>query len=111
MREQEPQRRDDAVHRRRRYARLVLLELELPDILGGRGMGRAPQPGREPPDVAQIVTLRLARQPAHGHVVAQPLAQSADRAHLDKLIHRSPSTSKVSTTPPTCQPRSNNTGP
>src|SRR3546814_8466435 len=55
MREQEPQRRDDAVHRRRRYARLVLLELELPDILSGRGMGRAPQPGREPPDVAQIV--------------------------------------------------------
>src|SRR3546814_6161723 len=79
---------DDAVHRRRRYARLVLLELELPDILGGRGMGRAPQPGREPPDVAQIVTLRLARKPAHGHVVDQPLAQWADRANLDKLIHR-----------------------
>src|SRR3546814_7521146 len=66
-----------------------LLELELPDILGGRGMGRAPQPGREPPDVAQIVTLRLARKPAHGHVVDQPLAQWADRANLDKLIHRS----------------------
>src|SRR3546814_9823790 len=87
MREQEPQRRDDAVHRRRRYARLVLLELALPDILGGRGMGRAPQPGREPPDVAQTVTPRLARKPALGHVVDQPLAQWADRDYLDKLIH------------------------
>lgn len=46
--EEEPQRTDDAVHRRRRDARLVLLELELSDILGARGVGRAPQPGREP---------------------------------------------------------------
>src|SRR3546814_17954424 len=96
MREQEPQRGDDAVHRRRRYARLVLLELELPDILGGRGMGRAPQPGRAPPDVAQIVTLRLARKPAHGHVVDQPLAHCAERANMDKHITRSSLTTKES---------------
>src|SRR3546814_14724160 len=46
-------------------------------------------PGREPPDVAQIITLRLARKPAHGHVVQQALAQRADRTNLYKLIHRS----------------------
>src|SRR3546814_3843500 len=63
---EEPQRADDAVHRRRRHARLVLLELELPDILGARGVGRATQPGREPSDVAKIVTLRLRGEPAQG---------------------------------------------
>jgi hypothetical protein len=89
MREEEPQRADDAVHGRRRDARLLLLDLELPDILGARGVGRTPQPGREPSDVAQIVTLRLLREAAHGHVVDQPLAQRADRANLDKLVHRS----------------------
>src|SRR3546814_14835850 len=86
---EEPQRADDAVHRRRRHARLVLLELELPDILGARGVGRATQPGREPSDVAKIVTLRLRGEPAQGHVVHQSLAQRADRANLDKLVPRS----------------------
>src|SRR3546814_19912010 len=65
------------------------LELELPDILGARGVGRATQPGREPSDVAQIVTLRLRGEPAQGHVVHQSLAQRADRANLDKPVHRS----------------------
>ena len=58
--EEEPQRRDDAVHGRRRNAGALLLDLEPPDILGGRGVRRAPQPGRKPPDVAQVVALRLA---------------------------------------------------
>lgn len=56
---------------------------------GGRGVWRAPQPGREPPDVADIVALRLAREPAHGHIVDQPLTQRADRASKNKLVHRS----------------------
>jgi hypothetical protein len=87
--EEEPQRADDAVHGRRRDARLLLIDLELPDILGARSVGRASEPGREPSDVAQIITLRLLREAAHGHVVDQPLAQRADRANLDKLVHRS----------------------
>src|SRR3546814_5829964 len=65
------------------------LELELPDILGARGVGRATQPGREPSYVAKIVALRLRGEPAQGHVVHQSLAQRADRANLDKLGHRS----------------------
>src|SRR3546814_7999964 len=58
-------------------------------ILGARGVGRAPEPGREPSDIAKIITLRLLREAAHGHVVDQALAQRADRANLDKLVHRS----------------------
>src|SRR3546814_7363513 len=57
--------------------------------LGARGVGRAPEPGREPSDIAKIITLRLLREAAHGHVVDQALAQRADRANLDKLVHRS----------------------
>src|SRR3546814_1803066 len=87
--EEEPQRADDAVHRWCGDARLLLLDLELPDILGARGVGRAPEPGREPSDIAKIITLRLLREAAHGHVVDQALAQRADRANLDKLVHRS----------------------
>src|SRR3546814_495962 len=89
VREEEPQRADDAVHRWCGDARLLLLDLELPDILGARGVGRAPEPGREPSDIAKIITLRLLREAAHGHVVDQALAQRADRANLDKLVHRS----------------------
>jgi hypothetical protein len=53
-----PQRADDAVHGRRGDAWLLLLDLELPDIVGARGVGRAPEPGGEPSEVAQIITLR-----------------------------------------------------
>src|SRR3546814_9833348 len=47
VREEEPQRADDAVHRWCGDARLLLLDLELPDILGARGVGRAPEPRSE----------------------------------------------------------------
>src|SRR3546814_17353328 len=87
--EEEPQRADDAVHRWCGDARLLLLDLELPDILGARGVGRAPEPGREPSDIAKIIALSLLREAAHGHVVDQALAQRADRATLGKLVHRS----------------------
>src|SRR3546814_9403245 len=87
--EEEPQRADDAVHRWCGDARLLLLDLELPDILGARGVGRAPEPGREPSDIATIITMRLLREAAPGHVVDKALAQRADLANMDKLVHRS----------------------
>src|SRR3546814_8708601 len=65
--EEEPQRADDAVHRWCGDARLLLLDLELPDILGARGVGRAPEPGREPSDIAKIITLRLLRERSEEH--------------------------------------------
>src|SRR3546814_5382386 len=55
VREEEPQRTHDAVHRRCGDARLLLLDLELPDILGARGVGRASEPGREPSDIAKKI--------------------------------------------------------
>ena len=87
--EEEPQRRDNAVHGRRRNAGFLLFDLEAADILGGRGVGRAPQPGREPPDIAQIVALRLRAEPAHGHILDQPLAQRADGRNRYKIVHLS----------------------
>src|SRR3546814_4719681 len=67
--EEEAERTDDAVHRRHRNARLLLIDLELADLLRTRGVRRAPEPGREPSDVAQIITLRLRPEPPHRHVV------------------------------------------
>src|SRR3546814_8663825 len=61
--EEEAERTDDAVHRRHRNARLLLIDLELADLLRTRGVRRAPEPGREPSDVAQIITLRLRPEP------------------------------------------------
>jgi hypothetical protein len=52
--EEKPQRGDDAVHRRRRDAGLLLLDLEAAKILGHSRVGRAPQPSCEPSDIAQI---------------------------------------------------------
>ena len=49
VREEEPQRGDDAVHRCCRDASLLLLDLELADIFRARGVGRAPQPGNKAP--------------------------------------------------------------
>jgi transposase len=48
------------VHRRHRHAGLLLLDLEAAEILRDRGVRRASQPCREPPDVADIVALGLA---------------------------------------------------
>lgn len=87
--EEEPQRRDDAVHCRRRNPELLLLDLKPADFLGCRGVRRAPQPGREPPHVADIVALRLPRKPAHGHVIYQPLTQRAGSNYSSEIVHRS----------------------
>ena len=77
--EEEPKRRDDAVHGRRRNPGISLLDLEQADILCRRGMRRSSQPRREPADVADIVALRLARKPAQGHVIDQTLTKRTDR--------------------------------
>jgi hypothetical protein len=78
MREEEPQRRDDAVHRWGGNARLALLDLEAAQILRSGRVGRAPQKRGEAPDVANVVALGHGRDPAHVHVVDQSLAQRAD---------------------------------
>jgi hypothetical protein len=87
--EEEPQRCDDAVHRRRRNARPLLFDLEAAKVLGHSRVGRATQPRCEPSDIAQVVALRLVVEVAHGHIVDQPLAQRTDRANRGKLVHRS----------------------
>jgi len=89
MREEEPQRRHDAVHGRRRHPGFPLLDLEPADILGGRSMPRASQPGRELPHIALVVTLRLRAEVPDGHILDQPLAKRADRPNRNNLVHRS----------------------
>jgi hypothetical protein len=88
VREEEPQRRYNAVHGRHRDADLALLDLEAAQILRrGRG-GRASHECGEPPNVADVVALRLVRKPAHVHIVDQSLAQRADRGGKSDLVHR-----------------------
>jgi hypothetical protein len=58
LREEEPQRRDDAVHRRRRYAGLALFNLELTHIM-------SPSPGASPWFCTACADIRRNRvQPA-----------------------------------------------
>ena len=88
VREEEPQRRHDAVNRRHRNAGLELLDLEAPQVVRRGRAGRATQEGGEPPDVADVVALRLSREPAQGHVVDQSLAQRADWRSGLEIVHR-----------------------
>ena len=89
LREEEPQRRHDAVHGRRRHAGLALLDLEPAHVIGRRRVRRAPQERGEASDVANVVVLCRSREPAHVHVVDQTLAQWADRSGANGLVHRS----------------------
>jgi hypothetical protein len=57
VREEEPQRRDDAVHRRHRNAGLALLDLEAAQILLRGRVGRATQKRGEAPHVTEVVAL------------------------------------------------------
>ena len=68
-------------------AGILLLDLETAHVLGGRGVRRAPQPRREPLDVADIIVLRLGREPAHGHVVDKALTKRADQQNGDNVVH------------------------
>jgi len=88
VREEEPQRRDDAVHRRHGNAGLALLDLEAAQILRRGRIGRAPHKRGEAPHVADVVPLGLGREPAHVHVVDQASAQRADRGGGNWIVHR-----------------------
>jgi hypothetical protein len=79
VREEEPQRRDNAVHRRHGNAGVALLDLEAAQILRRGCVGRAPDKRGEAPHVAYVVALGLALEPAHIRVVDQSLAQRTDR--------------------------------
>jgi hypothetical protein len=89
LREEEPQRRDDTVHGRRRHAALALLDLELAHVIGRRRVGRASQERGKASDVADVVALGLARKPAHAHVFDHALTQRADRTGAKNFIHGS----------------------
>ena len=70
----------------------TLLDLEAAQIFRCRRIGRTPKEGGEPPHVADIITLRLAAEVPHGHIVDQPLTQRADRSGWNnryKIVHRS----------------------
>jgi len=68
-REQEAQRRHRAVDGRWSDPALMLMELEAPDILCGRRVGRTAQERREPPNITDIVLLRMRAGTAHQHIV------------------------------------------
>jgi len=88
VREKEPQRRDDAVHRRHWNAGFALLDLEAAQILRCGRVGRAPQKRGEASDVTDVVALGHGREPAHVHVVDQSLTQRADRGGGKWIVHR-----------------------
>jgi hypothetical protein len=52
-----------------RRSQVALLDLEAPDIFRRRRVGRAPQGRCKPPDVADVVALRLVAEPAYIHLV------------------------------------------
>lgn len=78
MDEEEPQGRDDGIHRRHPEADLLLRDLETAQVVDGRRVGRAPQERRQTPDIADVVALRLTGEPTQGHVVGQALTKRAD---------------------------------
>src|SRR5204863_518338 len=71
-----------------RHAGLALLDLEAAQVLRGGRVGPAPEEGGEAADVADVVALGLVREPAQAHVIDQALAQGADRAGGEKIVHR-----------------------
>ena len=79
-REQEAQRRDRAVDRRRADAVLMLVQLEAPDVLGRRGVGSAPKERGKAPDMTNVVLLRMRSQAPHQHVLLHALAKRRDRS-------------------------------
>jgi len=76
--EEEAQRRHRTVDGGRLHAALDLVNLETPNILGGRRVRRSPDKGGEAPDEADVVALRLFPQAAHRHVFEHAPAQWTD---------------------------------
>jgi hypothetical protein len=87
MREEEAQRRHDAVHRRHGNAILLLLDLEPAQVVGGRCIWRPAEERRQASDVAEIVALRLLAEPAQHHVVDQSLTKWTDRCIENRIGH------------------------
>ena len=85
--EEEAQRRDRAVDRRRLDAALRLMNLEAADVLTRRGLRRPLEKGGKAPDKHDVVALGLRPQAAHGHVFEHAPAQRADGV-LVRLEHR-----------------------
>lgn len=52
-----------------------------------RRVRRSAKEACEPPDIADVVALRFLAEPAHGHVVNQPLAQWTDRCIENRMGH------------------------
>ena len=57
----------------------MLMQLEAADVLGRRGVGRAPKERGEAPDMTNVVLLRMRSQAAHQHVLLHALAKRRDR--------------------------------
>lgn len=79
-REEGAQSRYRAIDALRLHATLGLMDLEVADILRGRGIRRPLEERGEAPHGTHIVTLRIVAQAAHGHVFEHALAQRTDGA-------------------------------
>jgi hypothetical protein len=88
MGEEEAQHRHDAVHGRHRPPGILLLDSEAAHVIRGRRVRRPTEEGREPTDIAGVVALRFPAEPAHVHVVDQPLPQRTDGAIEIGMGHR-----------------------
>jgi len=86
-REQEAQRRYGAVDGCRAGAASMLVQLEVAQILGRRGIGRTAQEDGETPDVPDVVVLRVRSQAPHHHVMLHALTERADRCAGRDGIH------------------------
>jgi hypothetical protein len=53
----------------------MLVQLETPDVLGRRGIGRAPNERSKAPDMTNVVLLRMRSQTPHQHVLLHALAK------------------------------------
>src|SRR3954451_21688270 len=76
--EEEAERRNRRVDAGRLHAGLGLVDLKPPDVFDGRRIGGTPEEGSKAAHAADIVTLRLTSQTAHGHVLEHTLTQRAD---------------------------------
>lgn len=86
--EEEAQGRNDAVDGGDAQACLALFDLELPQILDSRGIGRTAQISGKPSDMAHVVELGLAGEPAHVHFFDHALPQRVDGGIRQSVGHR-----------------------
>src|SRR5262249_16078102 len=77
--EEETQRRGLGIHLRWLRAMLDLCELETPDIVAGRSIGRAAEKAGKSFDLSDIVALRLLAEAPDRHVRGHAAAKIANR--------------------------------